>query len=77
MKHPFIHDLSGKSLEELQQTLSGLLTKLTFAHRTGNSPLISQIQMAMESYRAETTKRMDEMLEKQNTKTKVTVEKRG
>lgn len=75
MQHPFIHDLSDKSLEELQSTLSSLGNKLTFAYRTGNGPLIHQLQMVMESYRTEYLKKMDEMIKKQNINTKISITK--
>jgi len=66
MEHPFINDLSNKSLEDLQTTISSLSTKLTFAYRTGNSALIQQINMALESYRNAYKQKMDDMIKKQN-----------
>lgn len=75
MQHPFISDLSDKSLEELQNTLSTLGNKLTFAYRTGNGPLIHQLQMVMESYRTEYLKKMDELIKKQNINTKISITK--
>jgi hypothetical protein len=75
MRHPFISDLSNKSLEELQTTISSLNTKLTFAYRTGNAPLIHQLQMAIDTYRSEYSKKMDELMSKQKIKTKVNIEK--
>jgi hypothetical protein len=77
MRHPFINDLSNKSLEELQATISTLMGKLTFAYRMGNAPLIHQLQMVLESYRTEYNKQMDAMFKKQNIKTNVSVEKEG
>ena len=65
MEHPFINDLSDKSLEDLQDTISDLNKKLTFAYRTGNGPLINQIQMVIESYRNQHTKKMDAIFAKQ------------
>jgi hypothetical protein len=73
MKHPFISDLSGKSLEELQQTVSSLTSKLSYAYRIGNAPLIHQLRMVIESYQEEARNRLDEVLDKQ--KTKVNVQK--
>ena len=75
MKHPFINDLSDKTLDELQSTISGLMTKLTFAYRTGNAPLIHQLNMAVESYREAYAKKMDEMMGKQKINTKISIEK--
>lgn len=75
MKHPFINDLSDKSLEQLQETMNGLTSKLTFAYRTQNGPLIHQLNMAMESYRTEFNKKMDEVLKKQNNQNKINIQK--
>jgi hypothetical protein len=74
MQHPFINNLSEKSLEQLQKTISDLTQKLNFAYRTGNGPLIQQIQMAIESYRTEYGKKMDELMKKQNINNKVKIE---
>lgn len=65
MQHPFINDLSDKSLEELQNVITGLNNKLTFAYRTQNGPLINQLLMALDSYRTEYNKKMDELIKKQ------------
>lgn len=74
MEHPFISSLSDKTLEELQNTISDLNSKLTFAYRSGNVALISQLNMVIESYRVEYSKRMDEMLKKQSIDTKINIE---
>ena len=75
MEHPFINDLSDKSLEELQDTISSLNNKLTFAYRTGNGPLIHQLQMVIESYKNQQCKKMDEIFAKQKLNTKINIEK--
>lgn len=75
MKHPFINDLSDKSLEQLQETMNGLTSKLTFAYRTQNGPLIHQLNMAIESYRTEYNKKMDEIMKKQNNQNKINIQK--
>ena len=75
MEHPFITSLEDKSLEDLQNTISGLYSKLTYATRTDNQPLVSQINMVIESYRKEYNKRMDEMIKKQNINTQINIEK--
>jgi ribosomal protein L29 len=49
MHHPFISDLSDKSIEDLQEAISELTGKLTFAHRTQNQPLVNQLDMVMNS----------------------------
>jgi hypothetical protein len=66
MEHPFINNLQDKSLEDLQNTISSLTSKLTFAYRTGNGPLINQLQMAIDSYKTAYSKKMDELIQKQN-----------
>lgn len=75
MEHPFIHDLSDKSLEDLQNTISSLNNKLTFAYRTQNGTLIHQLQMVIESYRKEYLKKMDDLIKKQNINTKISITK--
>lgn len=77
MQHPFISDLSDKSLDELQTTLSELNNKLTFASRMGNRPLVNQLVMVIESYRAEYNKKMDELIKKQNIQTTINIQKDG
>lgn len=76
MEHPFIkqNDLKGLSLEELQEKMSTLTQNLTFAYRTGNGPIIQQLQMMLESYKAQYQSRMDELFEKQNIKSKINIE---
>ncbi len=75
MEHPFIHDLSDKSLEDLQNKISELMSKLNFAYRTGNGPLIHQIQMALESYKSAYNKKMDELISKQKINAQINIQK--
>ena len=75
MQHPFINNLSEKSLEDLQTTISGLMSKLNFAYRSGNGPLIHQLNMALESYKTEYAKKMDDLIKKQNMQSKIKIEK--
>jgi hypothetical protein len=74
MEHPFINNISDKSLEELQNTVSDLNGKLSFAYRTGNQPLMHQLQMAIESYRNQMNKKMDEIFAKQKIKTQINIQ---
>lgn len=76
MQHPFISGLSDKTLEELQTSITGLMGKLNFAYRMQNGPLIQQLNMALESYRTEYNKKMDELVKKQNITTKINIEKK-
>lgn len=75
MRHPFINDLSDKTLEELQTAISGLMNKLTFAYRMGNGPLIHQLNMAVETYKEAYAKKMDDMMGKQKINSKISIEK--
>jgi len=75
MQHPFINDLSDKSLEDLQTSITDLMKKLNFAYSMQNGPMIHQISMVLESYKAEHNKKMDEIMKKQNIQTTVSVEK--
>jgi hypothetical protein len=77
MEHPFIGDLSDKSMEDLSSTISDLTKKLSFAYRMQNGPMIHQIGMVIESYKSEYNKKMDEMFKKQNLQSSVKVQKEG
>ena len=73
MKHPFINNLEEKSLDELQKNISDLTARLMQASRIRHPSLIPQIQMALESYKSEYNKRMDEIYKKQNLENKINV----
>jgi hypothetical protein len=74
MEHPFITSLTDKTLEELEQARTSLTEKINFAYKTGNMPLVHQLTMAMESYKNEYTKRMDEIFKKQNISNQIKVQ---
>jgi ribosomal protein L29 len=73
MQHPFIHDLSEKTLDELQTSISDLNKKLNFAYRIQNGAMINQLRMILESYNSENTKRMDELYKKQNIQNQINI----
>lgn len=75
MQHPFITDLTGKSVDELQNTINDLNKKLNFVYRTQNGPMIQQMNMVLESYKAEYNKRVDEIYKKQNLQNKINISK--
>jgi hypothetical protein len=75
MEHPFITNLSDKTLEQLQDTISNLNQKLTFAYRSKNGPLIQQLNMVLESYRNEYQKKINDMIKKQNIEGQVRITK--
>jgi len=77
MSHPFISDLSDKTMEELQSTITQLLGKLTFAQRMQNRVMVNQLYMVIDSYKTEYNKRMDELLNKHNAGSKINVKKEG
>jgi len=76
MEHPFITDLSHFTLEQLQEKITEIQGKLTFAYRTGNSALIHQLNMVFESYKKAHTKKMDELIDKSKVKTKIDITKK-
>lgn len=73
MQHPFINNLSEKTLDELSKSLSDLNSKLNFAYRMQNGALINQLKMAIESYNVEYKKRMDEMYKKSNIEKQINI----
>lgn len=76
MEHPFVKqsDLKELTLEQLQEKMEALSKNLTFAYRTGNTTIIHQVQMLLESYRTQQKIRMDELFEKQNIRNKISIE---
>lgn len=76
MEHPFLssNDLKDKTIEEIQDTISNLMNKLTFAYRTQNGPLIHQLQMVLESHRTQYFKKMDEIFAKQKLNTQINIQ---
>jgi len=76
MEHPFIKNLQDLSLETLQEKIGELTKKLNFAYKTGNQPLIHQLNMALESYKVAQSKKMDELIKKQNITATIKVEKK-
>jgi hypothetical protein len=75
MEHPFILNLSDKTVEELQNTISDLTNKLTFAYRSGNQPLVNQLNMALASYKKEYSKKMDDLVKKKDLGDKINIQK--
>lgn len=50
MEHPLINDIGDLDANQLMDKITELNSKLTMAMRMGNSSLIKQVQMALESY---------------------------
>lgn len=74
MEHPFMPDISNKTIDELQASMQDLTSKLTFAHRNGQEFMINQINMVLEGYRKEYAKRMDELYKKQNIQNNIQID---
>lgn len=76
MEHPFLNykELEKKTLEQLQEGMSSLTTKLSFAYRTGNRPLINQLQMVLDAYRIQHSKKMDEVFAKSKIDAQINVQ---
>lgn len=75
MKHPFVEDLSQKTLEELQTIISSLNNKLSVAYRMGNQSLINQMNMVIESYKDEYNNKMNELINKQKIQNNINITK--
>jgi hypothetical protein len=63
MEHPFVGNLSDKSMDELTEVISKLNKNLAFASRSGRYEMASQIQMVLESYRGELDRQQKKLLE--------------
>ena len=75
MQHPFIGDLSDKTLDELQTTINELTKKLSYAYRINHIGMVHQLNMAMDSYKTEANKRLDELYKKQNIQNQINISK--
>ena len=63
MEHPFVGNLSDKSMDELTEVINKLNKNLAFASRSGRYEMASQIQMVLESYRGELNRQQKKLLE--------------
>jgi hypothetical protein len=75
MRHPFIHDLSDKTTDDLSKTIADLQKKLTFAYRSQNHTMINQLRMVVETYQEEFQNRLNDMYKKQNLEDKINITK--
>ena len=64
MEHPLIGDLSGLKIEELQNKISELNKRMSFAYKTGNQTLLNQLQMVLEAYNREYAVKMAKLMPK-------------
>ena len=77
MQHPFIGDLSHLSIDEIQTKVNDLTSKLSYCYRTQNQVLIRQLHMAIDSYKAEYIKKVNELYKKNNIQDKIVVKREG
>lgn len=63
MDHPFVGDLSNLSMEELTEKINTLGKALSFAARSGKYQLAEQVQLALNSYRAELGRQQRRLIE--------------
>jgi len=66
MEHPLISNLDNLKLEELGEKISELNKKLRIAQNTGNGHLCNQIRMALESFQAKHSQRLEETFKSAN-----------
>lgn len=59
INHPFIGDLSAKTAQELQETISKLTKNMGFMGRTGRHAMVNQMQMVLQAYRDEFNRRQE------------------
>jgi hypothetical protein len=76
MEHPFLtsKDLEDKTVQELQDSISSIISKLTFDYRTKNGPLIHQLHMVLESHRTQYAKKTDEVFAKQKINSQINIQ---
>jgi len=66
MEHPLIPNLDELKIDELGAKISELNNKLRIAQGMGNGHLCNQIRMAIESYQAKHSQRLQEIYQAAN-----------
>lgn len=64
--HPFISDLSSKTIDELLDTITKLNKQQQYMFRLGKAEMVNQINMALTSYKTEYAKRQQELWDKKS-----------
>lgn len=64
VNHPFVQNLSNKTMEELLESISKLQKQQQFMFKMGKAELVNQINMIINSYRSEYQKRQKELWDK-------------
>jgi hypothetical protein len=70
--HPFMPDLSSKSLDDLVKEMNGIYDKMRGQR---NAQLINQMQMVLQGYRDEYQKRMSKEMTRGDTRKSKTEKK--
>jgi hypothetical protein len=66
MEHPLINDIHNLTIDQLQEKISELNKKLSFAQRSGNTNLAGQIRMAIETFTNRYQQKTKEMYDSKN-----------
>jgi hypothetical protein len=70
MFHPLAPNLTSLKDEELNKKVAELLQRMTFAQRTGNFQMLSQLQTLYYGYQEESQRRAQQWLDKVGKKKK-------
>jgi len=57
MEHPLVGNFDQYNDDELQEKINEINNKILMAYKMGNTQMIGQLQMALESFRAHQTQR--------------------
>lgn len=74
INHPFMEDLSDKTLDQLQEKIATITKHMNFAYRSQNSSMIHQLNMILYTYQQAYAKKLDEALKKQNAGDKINID---
>lgn len=75
MIHPFMPDISNKTLEEIQASINDIHTKLSFAQNSGRTGMVTQMLMVLEGYQTAYKEKMDELYKKQNIQPNINIQR--
>jgi hypothetical protein len=64
MIHPFVGDLTSKTMEELTESINKLTNQQQYMFRLGKHQIVGQISLILSTYRAELQKRQNELWNK-------------
>jgi len=66
VNHPFVGDLSGKTMDELSENINTLANKMSWAFKFGKHDMVKQMQQVLSTYREEYQIRQAEMWAKRS-----------